>query len=355
MDALHLKPNKVTEELLEFNRKLLASYSTLQKLKQVDVGQTPKEEVYREDKLRLYRYAPIGKATCNTPLLICYALVNRPYMIDLEPERSLLRRLLEQGLEVYVIDWGYPDAADRYLDLDDYINEYLNNCIDQVQTLSGQDKINLLGICQGGTFSLCYTALNPAKIKNLVTMVTPVDFHTPDNLLTHMAKSIDTDLVIDAYGNIPGSMLNDAYNSLMPARLGVQKNLGMPNQLENAESALSFLRMEKWIYDSPDQAGEAFRQFVKQFFQENRLIKAQAMIGEHQVNLSNICQPVLNVYGLSDHLVPPAASKALAKQVSSKDYEELAVKGGHIGVFVSGKAQTIVAPKIAQWLIEKDS
>ncbi len=355
MDALHLKPSKITEELLEFNRKLLSSYSTLQKLKEVDVGQTPKEVVYSEDKLKLHRYEPIGERSCETPLLISYALVNRPYMIDLEPERSMLRRLLEQGLEVYVIDWGYPDAADRYLDLDDYINEYLNNCVDRVRELSGQDRINLLGICQGGTFSLCYTALNPDKIKNLVTMVTPVDFHTPDNLLTHMAKSVDTDLAVDTYGNIPGSMLNDSYNSLMPMRLGVQKNLGMPNQLENEESALSFLRMEKWIYDSPDQSGEAFRQFVKQFFQENRLIKAEAEIGDKQVDLANISQPVLNVFGTFDHLVPPAASTALGKLVSSKDYEEMEVRGGHIGVFVSGNAQTVVAPKIAQWLIDRDS
>jgi polyhydroxyalkanoate synthase len=350
VSSVQLKPSKITEELLDFNRKLLRSFNTLQRLKEVDVGQTPKEEVYAEDKLRLYRYAPIGEPLNCPPLLICYALVNRPYMIDIEPERSLLRRLLEQGLEVYLIDWGYPDAADRYLDLDDYINEYLNNCVDQVRTRSGHDQINLLGICQGGTFSLCYTALNPNKIKNLITMVTPVDFHTPDNLLTHLAKSVDTDLAVDTYGNIPGRMLNDSYNSLMPMRLGVQKNLGMPNQLENEESALSFLRMEKWIYDSPDQAGEAFRQFVKQFFQENRLIKGEAQIGAHQVGLEKITQPVLNIYGSFDHLVPPAASLALGDCISSQDYEAFEVKGGHIGVFVSSKAQTQVAPKIVDWL-----
>lgn len=354
MDTLHLKPGKVAEELLEFNHKLLKSYTTLQKLKEVDVGQTPKEEVYREDKLRLYRYAPIGKPANTTPLLICYALVNRPYMIDLEPERSILLRLLEQGQEVYVIDWGYPDAADRYLDLDDYINEYLNNCVERVRELSNKDQINLLGICQGGTFSLCYTALNPEKIKNLITMVTPVDFHTPDNLLTHLAMSVDTDLAVETYGNIPGSMLNDSYNSLMPMRLGVQKNLGMPNQLENEESALSFLRMEKWIYDSPDQAGEAFRQFVKQFFQENKLIKGEALIGGLKVDLNRITQPILNIFGSFDHLVPPASSIALKENVSSQDYEEMEVRGGHIGVFVSGKAQTVVAPKIVDWLSARD-
>ncbi len=354
MNGFDLNPAQITHELFEFNRKLLKSYSTLAQIKQVDVDSTPYEVIYSEDKLRLRYYSADGEKRCTTPLLICYALVNRPYMIDLESQRSMLQRLLEAGLDVYLIDWGYPDAADRYLDLDDYINEYLNNCVKQTIAHAGTEQTNLLGICQGGTFSLCYTALNPEKIKNLITMVTPVDFQTEDNLLYHLAKYVDTDLAVETYGNIPGSMLNDSYNSLMPMRLGIQKNLGMPNQLENRESALSFLRMEKWIYDSPDQAGEAFRQFITQFFQENKLIQGEAMIGDKQVKLENISQPVLNIYGSFDHLVPPKASMALKAQVKSDDYQELEVKAGHIGVFVSSKSQTQVAPAIVNWLIERD-
>lgn len=219
---------------------------------------------------------------------------------------------------------------------------------------AGTEQTNLLGICQGGTFSLCYTALNPDKIKNLIPMVTPVDFQTDDNLLYHLAKYVDADLAVETYGNIPGSMLNDSYNSLMPMRLGVQKNLGMPNQLEDKERALSFLRMEKWIYDSPDQAGEAFRQFITQFFQQNKLIKAEAMIGDKRVDLTNITHPILNIFGSFDHLVPPKASKVLNKYVSSSDYQAMEVKAGHIGVFVSGKSQTQVAPNIVDWLIARD-
>ena len=128
----------------------------------------------------------------------------------------------------------------------------------------------MLGICQGGTFSLCYTATRPEKIKNLITMVTPVDFHTPDNMLSHLARQIDVDLAVETYGNIPGAMLNDAYNALMPMRLGMQKNLNIPRTAPKTQaSALNFLRMEKWIYDSPDQAGEMFRQFLTTFFKEN--------------------------------------------------------------------------------------
>ena len=357
MSGFKFSPEKLTEELSQFNEQLLQSFSTLQSLEDIDVGQTPKEVIYKEDKLQLFHYKSEktpGRKRCKTPLLICYALVNRPYMVDLDQERSFVKRLLELGIDIYLIDWGYPDAADRYLDMDDYINGYINNCVNQVLQDSGQEQINLLGICQGGSLSLCYTALNPNKVKNLITMVTPVDFKTPDNMLSHLTQQIDVDLAVETYGNIPGAMLNDAYNALMPMRLGLQKNLNIPRQLKDQASALNFLRMEKWIYDSPDQAGEMFRQFLITFFKENGFINSSVTVADQAIDLQKISQPLLNVFGSSDHLVPPAASRALSGLTASRDYTEYEVASGHIGVFVSGKSQTEVAPNIAKWLKEHD-
>ena len=356
MKNLKLDPNKIEEELLAFDEKLQRSYETLKEISQIDVAQSKGIEIFSQDKLKLLFFCGNKHITkrCRTPLLITYALVNRWYMIDLEPEKSLLKALNNLGLDVYVIDWGYPDPADRFLDLDDYINEYINNCVEQVCMHSEATRVNLLGICQGGTLSLCYTAIYPEKVRNLITMVTPVDFQTETNLLSLLARSVDVDLAVSTYGNIPGEMLNDSYNSLMPMRLGIQKNLGMPNQLNTTESALSFLRMEKWIYDSPDQAGEAFRQFIKWFFQENLLIKDQITIGDYPVRLSAITQPVLNIFGAYDHLVPPDASLALGDHVGSEDYQPLEIKAGHIGVFVSGKSQKIVPASINDWLLQRD-
>ena len=185
-------------------------------------------------------------------------------------------------------------------------------------------------------------------------MVTPVDFHTPDNTLSLLARYIDTDLAVSAYGNIPGELLNDAYKALMPMRLGVQKSLDISNHLDSAQKALSFLRMEKWIYDSPNQAGEAFKQFIRWFFQENKLVNNEIIIGGKPVNLNAISQPVLNIYGAYDHLVPPSASLPLGKLVNSNDYQALEVKAGHIGVFVSAKAQRIVPKAITEWLMQRD-
>lgn len=352
MNGFNIDSKATIKEINEFTANLKKSYKLLTQLKNsdIEVGITPYEVIYSQDKLQLRYYAATTKNSCKTPLLICYALVNRPYMIDLEPERSVLQRLLEQGLDVYLIDWGYPDITDRFLDLDDYINDYIDSCVNAVCTHAQSPQTNLLGICQGGTLSLCYTALHPEKINSLITMVTPVDFQTEDNRLYQMAKYIDVDLAVDTYGNIPGILLNLIYNSLLPMRLGVQKFLNAPVQLANKKTAASFLRMEKWIYDSPDQAGEAFRQFVIQFFQQNLLVKGQVKIGNQLVNLKNIYQPVLNIYATQDHLVPPKASIALKHCISSQFYEEAPINSGHIGIFVSGKSQTQVAPKIAEWL-----
>lgn len=356
MKNLKLDPNKIQHELIDLEKKLQDSYKTLQKIPEIDVAQSKGKEIFSQDKLKLLYFPGNNKAIkrCTTPLLITYALVNRWYMIDLQPDKSLLKALNELGLDIYIIDWGYPGPEDRFTDLDDYINEYINNCVNQVCKHAQVKKTNILGICQGGTLSLCYAAIHGEKIKNLITMVTPVDFQTKTNLLSLLARSVDVDLAVSTYGNIPGEMLNDSYNSLMPMRLGIQKNLGMPNQLNTTDSALNFLRMEKWIYDSPDQAGEAFREFIKWFFQENRLIKNQLSIGEYSVRLANITQPVLNIYGTYDHLVPPEASTALGKYVGSDDYQEAEINAGHIGVFVSGKSQAIVPEKINSWLLDRD-
>ena len=339
-----------------------ATLRSLHHAANVQYGCSAKDAVYQEDKLTLYRYRPLlhsgpraagdplASSTQLPPLLIVYALVNRPYMMDLQEDRSLIRRLLELGLDIYLIDWGYPDGADRYTDLNDYINGYIHRCLDVVLRTAQIPAANLLGVCQGGTFSLCYTALHPERVRNLITMVTPVDFQTPDNLLSRWVQSIDVDAVVAAQGVVPGELLNSAYVSLMPFRLLQQKYVNLLELGEDQAQVDNFMRMEKWIFDSPAQAGEAFRQFTRWFYQENRLLKGTLSIGDRKVDLKNIRQPVLNVYGKQDHLVPPAASAALEQLVGTTDYMALGMDVGHIGMYVSGRSQRELPQAIAYWL-----
>ena len=321
----------------------------------IQIGLTPKLTIYREDKVVLYRFTSM-KPSLNIPVLIVYALVNRPDIVDLQEGRSLVANLLNLGLDVYLIDWGYPSQDDRSLTMDKYINGYINNCVDIIRDRHNLQQISLLGICQGGTFSLCYSSLYPEKVKNLITMVTPVDFHINEGLLnvwsgcTLGTQALDVDLMVDTLGNVPGNFLNFVFVMLKPFQLGAQKYFDLLEIIENEDKLLNFLRMEKWIFDSPDQVGETFRQFIKDFYQGNKLIKGEIEIGNKLVDLSNIRIPILNIYAEQDHLVLPASSLALEKYVASDDYTVRSFPVGHIGMYVSSKVQKDLPPTIADWL-----
>ncbi len=345
-------------EFSELTQKLVKGFESLSHLREEDIqiGVTPKEEVYREDKVVLYRFTPKVDHSLNIPILIVYALINRPYIVDLQEGRSFVANLLKLGLDIYLIDWGYPSRADRWLTLDDYINGYINNCVDVVRERHSLDQINLLGICQGGAFSLCYSSLYPEKVKNLITMVTPVDFHIKEGLLnvwggcTLGSQALDVDLMVDTLGNIPGDFLNLEFLMLKPFQLGVEKYIDLLEIVEREDKLVNFLRMEKWIFDSPDQAGEAYRQFMKDFYQGNKLIEGEIEIGEKRVDLENIRIPILNIYAEHDHLVPPASSLALEKYIASVDYTVRSFPVGHIGMYVSSKVQRDLPPTIVDWL-----
>jgi polyhydroxyalkanoate synthase len=166
-------------------------------------------------------------------------------------------------------------------------------------------------------------------------------------------RGVDTDLFVDTLGNVPADLMNWCYLTLKPVRLNQQKYIGLVDILDDKTELENFLRMEKWIFDSPDQAGEAFRQFIKDFYQGNKLVKGGLKIGEREVDLRNVTMPVLNIFAEQDHLVPPSASRVLADHVGTDDYTQLAFKGGHIGIYVSGRAQREVPPAIHGWLAER--
>ena len=322
ISPLAITPESMADEMASLQRKLAASIDTLRQVGDFDYGVTEREEIWRDGKVVLYRFVGERRPASTVPLLIAYALVNRPYMVDLQADRSLVRGLLERGEDVYVLDWGYVDRSDRFLTLEDYIERFIGGAVDALRERSAQDAINLLGVCQGGAFSLCYAALHPQKVRNLITMVTAVDYHTEDNMLSNWNRDVDVDLMVDTLGNIPADMMNFTYLMLKPWRLFAQKYVGMVDLLDDPKAMRDFLRMEKWIFDSPDQAGEAFRDFDKQFFQENRLMQGTVRIGDRNVDLGFVDMPVLNIYAEQDHLVPPDASRPLRQLVGSEDYSE---------------------------------
>lgn len=327
-------------------------YAALSAARHCAPGCTEKDEVWRSGKVRLYRYRPLSPIPGAVPLLIVYALVNRPYMMDLEPDRSLIRGLLSRGLDVYLIDWGYPDGADRFTTLEDYLEDQLAGCIEEILKVRGLDALNLLGVCQGGVFSLCFAALHPERVRNLITMVTPVDFHTSADLLSKWARKIDVDAWV-GQANVSGDVLNQLFLALMPFRLSQQKYVDLLRGEADPARIENFMRVERWIYDSPDQAGAAFREFVVWFYQQNLFVRGGLAIGGRSVDLRTLELPILNLIGTRDHLVPPASSAALRGLTRSSDFTTLELDLGHIGMYVSARAQRQVPPAIADWLGER--
>ncbi len=341
-------------EMLDSQKKFIRSIDVLLNMGDPQSDLTPKELIYEEDKMKLFHYKTRAKKICKVPTLIIYALVNRQYMMDIQPDRSVIKNLLDLGLDLYIIDWGYPTAQDKYITLDDYVDVYIENAVNKVMKESGASKINIMGVCQGGTLSAMYTALNPQKVKNLITMVAPFDFEagaeSDNGLLFKWSKQMNVDKMVDTYGIIPGELLNGGFDMLKPFQLMINKYIGIIDNFDDPDTAANFIRMEKWILDSPDQAGEAYRRFIKELYQENRLIKGTLEIGGKIVDLKKITMPVLTIYGKEDHIVPGAATIPFNDYVGSTDKELVCYPVGHIGMYVSSKSQKLLAPKVAEWV-----
>jgi polyhydroxyalkanoate synthase subunit PhaC len=324
-------------------------YDALVAARHCAAGCSEKQAVWQSGKTTLYRYRPIARPGASSPLLIVYALVNRPYMMDLQEDRSLIRGLLAKGLDVYLIDWGYPDGADRFTTLTDYIEDHLGGCVEHILKTHRLDALNVLGVCQGGVLSLCFAALYPQLVDNLITMVTPVDFHTPADLLSKWVRKIDVAAWVGD-GNVSGDTLNQLFLSLMPFRLTQQKYVDLMTGSPERARVENFMRVEQWIFDSPDQAGAAFREFATWFYQQNRLKENRLELAGGKVDLRALRMPILNLIGKRDHLVPPDASLALQRLIGSKDYTALELDLGHIGMYISARAQCEVPAAIAEWL-----
>ena len=332
----------------------------------VEIAETPADVVFQIDKVRMIKYRPLpgakksSTAKATPPVLICYGLFGRQTMIDLQEDRSLVRNLLAEGIDVYVVDWGTPTRADQYLNMDDYIDLYLGSCVEELMRLNNGDPVNIFGICEGGTFATALVALRPELFAGLALAITPIDFDGKpeefwqgEGFLNSWIQNLsedDVDLIIDTYGMLPGAMTGAIFSSLTPMASMTKYNIGLANMDGNEAAILNFLRMEKWIADRPDHPGEAARQWLNGLYRENQLVKGEFEIAGEKVDLRKIACPVLNIYALQDHIIPVSCSKALANFVKPKLYEEIGFPGGHVGVFVSRKAQGVVAGGLIDWI-----
>ena len=318
-------------------------------------GCTPHDVIMSESPVRLLRYTGKADKRHGTPVLFVFALVNRPYVLDLLPHKSVVRQYLNAGFDVYMIDWGVPSPADATKTLHDYVEGHLHRAVERVLADTGSDQINLVGYCMGGTMSAMYAALHPHLVRNLVLMAAPIDWSSRESLLLSWTdpKYFDVDGIVDTFGLIPPSFLGNSFGMLKPVANYFQKWQGFYDKMEDEKFLEDFFAMEVWSNDNIPLSGEVYRDFVKYGFQQNLLVKGQFPLGKKRINLGNITCPVLNLTADADHLVLPCQSTLLKECVSSTDYTEMSVKAGHIGLSVGSRAHKEIWPRATAWMAER--
>lgn len=350
----------VARRLIALGRRLAATRGGAT----IEIATTPRDELWRDGRIRLFRYRALaGSGTRLGPLLILHGLIGRQTVTDLEPARSLVRRLLEAGVDVWVIDWGNPGRGDRFKDFTDYAEHHLGDALAVIRTTTGRPSAALFGICQGGTFAAIHAARHPDRVLGLALAVTPIDFHADmrtaadaggrEGLLNLWVRSLPPELLaalVDERGNLSGQLTGALFQQLSPARTLAKYTSGLIEIAEDAEAMETFLRMEKWLADRPDLPGAAAKEWLIDLYHENRLVRGCFRVAGEPVDLAAIACPVLNIFGTLDHIIPPPCSRALGQVPGARDYQELEVPTGHVGVFVSERARDIVAPAIVRWL-----
>lgn len=314
----------------------------------VPIAQSARAEVFRRDEMVLYRYTRETPATQALPVLLVYSLINRPSILDLQPERSVVQAFLKAGFEVYLIDWGVPTVVDQHLDLDAYVNVFIRLFVRETCRQAGTAKVNLFGYCMGGTMAAMYTALHPARVNSLLLLGTPFHFRS-DELLYRWGCDpgfFDPDKLVAACGNAPPGSF-DGFSLLklgqkVPRLSALYDNVGDARYVEN------HLAMEQWVNDNIPMAGAVYAEFLKACFQENRLIEKRLTVGGRVVDLARITCPTLVVTGGTDHLVPPETAEPVAGLLPNA--EVMRFPTGHIGLSMSGAAHKKLWPDATAWM-----
>ncbi|MFZ0345481.1 MAG: alpha/beta fold hydrolase [Nitrososphaeraceae archaeon] len=339
---------------------------------------TPSEKICEIEKYSLFHYKrpspttstisatekvgiSINQKAATTPVLIIYAFINRHYILDLLPEVSVVRSLLNQGLDIFAADWGTPSTYDKSLTISHFVNSYLDKSIDLIRKITKSDKVSLFGYCWGGDLALMYASIHPEKVKNLIFVATPGDFDLDNSLLAVWTKTMKEDLLLDTFGNLPGILLNAAFVLRNPIEYG-HKYFHFFEQPRSLESVTQFFATETWLNDSPPIIGEIYREFVEHCYKENLLIKNKMRIREGHannnfdtvVNLKNVDMPILNIVAKRDDLVAPSSSKALNDALTeSHDRSIIELNSGHVGLMIGKDAHKELWPKVGKWLNER--
>lgn len=344
--------------LQTFNRSTRGTRLILDSL-QIPVGVTPKEIVWQLNKATLYHYIPIlpHNQRHPVPLLLVYALINKPFIFDLAPGRSFIEYLLEKGFDVYLLDWGAPGIEDQKITFEEYVTDYLFRAVRKLLRVSQAREFSMLGYCIGATLATLYAALFPqAPLRNLILLTAPIDFTgSPTGSMAMWAAegNLDVDKLVDTLGNIPGELIRDWAKMLKPVENFIGSYVNLLKIMDNENAAHGWQTINRWVEDVIPFSGEAFRQFVKVYLRGNALVTGKHVIQGRLVDLSQIKVPLLNVIAEYDHLVSRSQSETILQLVSSQDKTNKLIPSTHVGIMASARAREKLWPEITDWLSQR--
>lgn len=319
------------------------------------VYQTPKEVIWTKNKSTLYRFAPNVEKTQRVPLLMFYALINKPYILDLSPGNSLIEYLVNRGFDVYLLDWGTPGPEDKHMKLDDFIMDYMPRALKKVLRYTGASEVSVLGYCMGGTMTSIFASLHPnLPIKNLIFMASPFDFSNL-GLFTNWLdeRYFNLDKVVDTLGNVPPEMIDIGNKMLKPIVNFMGPYVSLIDRASSENFVNSWKLMQKWVNDGIPFPGEAFRQWIRDFYQHNKLIKGELIVRGQRVNLKNITANVLNIGASKDHIAQPKQLEPLMDAIGSIDKTLALMPTGHVSIVFGRQAIKQTYPTIGDWLVER--
>jgi polyhydroxyalkanoate synthase subunit PhaC len=331
--------------------------SVFRQARETRVGTSPAEVVLQEGTHRLLHYRRETPATYAEPVVFCYALVNRAYILDLQPDKSVVQQYLKQGFEVYLIDWGVPAEADHRLGLEHYVCGFLQRAVEWIRERQASERVHLLGYCMGGTMAALFTALRPELVRSLTLLAAPIDFVGHDALLNLWTdrRHFDVDALVDAYGNCPAWFLQTCFLFMNPIANLIEKNISFYEQMDDPRSMTNHFALESWVNDGIPVAGEVFRQFVKSLYQRNLLVKGELSLDGRRVDLARITCPLLLLTAKNDHLVSPASTEGIRPHVATPDIESMEIGAGHVGLVVSSRAHKTFWPAATRWLGDRST
>jgi polyhydroxyalkanoate synthase len=314
------------------------------------VGPTPRREIFRTNKSRLWRYE--SSRTVRTPLLFVPNLgISRPYIFDLMPRGSFVEHMTGQGFDFYLVDWGVFGDEDNGLTVEDAVTRLLPRLAARALESSGASEMSVLGYCMGAPLSASFVTTHPDfPLKNYIDMAGPIDFAHVGLFGKWLAPEVfDVDRYVDTLGSIPAEMVKLGFKLLKPT-MDVSTNLNLWWNLWNPEYVAGFAALNKWANEYLPFPGEFFRQWVRDFYQQNKLIKGELTVAGRRVDLGAIRCPVLAVGAREDNIAPPASVRPLIDAVSSHDKEYVELPGGHISLIAGRGASVHCWPKVASWL-----